>query len=94
MKIIDRRKNDTPKTLTLGEIPYNRTFEFIDERKPNHCSTFIKVWVCHTSYRELISKSNQTWAFDVVKGKLCQFNSCNEVRRLEAEFHIVGEHNG
>ncbi len=91
MKVIDRRESDTERTRTLGEIPYNQTFEFIDQRKPYHCHTFVKMNVCHTYRRGLGSKSDQTWAFDVQKGKLCQFNNSNEVRELEAEFHIVGE---
>ena len=91
MKVIDRRENDTERTLTLGEIPYNQTFEFIDVRKPNHCSTFVKMTVCQTYRRGFHDRQNQTWAFDVVKGKLCQFSSSNEVRMLEAEFHVLGE---
>lgn len=94
MKVIDCRENDTPKTLTLCEIPFNRTFEFIDVRKPNHCSIFIKMAICHTYLRRFADKHDQTWAFDVVKGKLCQFNNRNEVRMLEAEFHVIGELNG
>lgn len=91
MKVIDRRIRDTERTLTLGEIPFNRAFEFIDQRKPYHCSTFIKMTVCHTYRRGFINNQNQTWAFDVQKGKLCQFGNGNEVRMLEAEFHIIGE---
>ena len=95
VKVIDRRESDTEKTLVLGKIPYNQAFEFIDERKPYHCGTFIKTNVCHTYRRRLrASTSNHVWAFDVVKGKLCQFSMSNEIRMLEAEFHIIGEVNG
>ena len=93
MKIIDRRINDTEKTRTLEEIPFNQAFEFIDQRKPYHCNTFVKMSVCHTYRRGLQGSRNpnMTWAFDVRKGKLCQFDNNNEVRMLEAEFHIVRE---
>lgn len=91
MKVVDRRMNDTERTLTLGEIPFNQAFEFIDERKPYHCHMFIKMTVCHTYRKGFFDSQNQTWAFDVQKGNLCQFNNSNEVRMLEAEFHIIGE---
>lgn len=94
MKVIDRRKNDTERTLTLSEIPFNQAFEFIDQRKPYHCHTFIKMTVCHTYRRGFRQDQNQTWVFDVQKGKMCQFSNSNEVRMLEGEFHIIGELNG